>query len=92
MVLVFLGILTGCTSTKYTTVSTIHIDPPKPRAVVWKPVTIKREAEDRYVMDKTSRTNLKDNLAETERYIIQQNGVIEFYKGTANGNSTGSNR
>lgn len=72
--------LTGCGTSKFINSPKIEHHPSLPRGVTWKPVDIKRETPERYVMDKKSRTNLRDNLADTERYISQQKSLLEFYR------------
>lgn len=85
-VVAIFGIALLLVSCQKTTLINLTYDPPPTRGITWKTVTIKRETADRYVMDSQSRNNLKDNLADTERYIDQQNNLIEFYRKKPNDN------
>lgn len=76
------GVAACTTQTKYVAVPTLSVAPPDPRPLTWKPVDIKREAADRYVMDQASRNNLQDNLADIERYTAQSRAVIHFFRTT----------
>ncbi|WP_156649955.1 hypothetical protein [Methylobacterium sp. Leaf89] len=47
--------------------------------MTWKPVDIRRETKDRYVMDGGSRNNLRDNLADIARNQEQWNSYGDYF-------------
>lgn len=72
--------LAGCQTTSVAvTTPTISVAPQRPRGVTWKPVDIRRETKDRYVMDGGSRNNLRDNLADIARNQEQWNSYGDYF-------------
>lgn len=72
--------LAGCqTASVAVTTPSLSVAPQRPRGVTWKPVDIRRETQDRYVMNGSSRNNLRDNLADIARSQEQWNAFGDYY-------------
>ena len=72
---------TGCQTTSVAvTTPSLAVAPQRPRWVTWKPVEIRRESADRYVMTGKGRDNLKDNLADIARNQEQWGFFADYYQ------------
>lgn len=71
----------GCQTTSVAvSVPDLAVAPQRPRRVTWKPVDIKRESADHYVMTGKSRDNLRDNLADIARNQEQWGSFADYYQ------------
>ena len=74
------AVLAGCqTASLAITTPQLSVGPQRPRGITWKPVDIRRETNDRYVLDRNSRNNLRDNLADIARNQEQWNSYGDYF-------------